>query len=165
MVMNDCHDSSGRGSPSPKATVTQHLVWKRGNHKRGILKSLVYHVLNFKSCIKLIYYKITHTYCVINESNPTFEIQNMGNEAFQNASFGNASFGNEASQTSLIYHILNFKSCIKLIYNKITYTYCITNEFNPSFETQNMGNKAFKIASLRNALFGNEDYSCLWAHS
>ena len=25
---------------------------------------------------------------VINESNPTFEVQNMGNEAFQNASIG-----------------------------------------------------------------------------
>ena len=51
----------------PKATVTQ----------RGILKSLVYHVLNFKSWIKLIYDKITCTYCVINEFNPTFEMQNM----------------------------------------------------------------------------------------
>ena len=31
---------------------------------------------------------------VIIEFNPTFEVQNMGNEAFQNASFGNASFPN-----------------------------------------------------------------------
>ncbi len=28
-----------------------------------------------------------YIYSVINESNPTFEVQNMGNEAFQNASF------------------------------------------------------------------------------
>ena len=27
---------------------------------------------------------------VINEFNPTFEVQKMGNKAFQNASFGNA---------------------------------------------------------------------------
>ena len=72
---------------SPEATVTQRLVWKR-----GILKSLVYHVLNFKSRIKLIYDKITYTYCVINEFNPTFDTQNMRKEAFENASFGN---GNE----------------------------------------------------------------------
>ena len=30
---------------------------------------------------------------VINESNPTFEVQNMGNEAFQNASFPNGNEG------------------------------------------------------------------------
>ena len=37
------------------------------------------------------------TYSYINDTmdefNPTFEVQNMGNKAFQNASFGNASFG------------------------------------------------------------------------
>ena len=66
---------------------------------------------------------------------------------------------------SLIYHVLNFKSWIKLIYDKITYTYCVINEFNPTFETQNMGNEAFENASFGNASFGNgnEDYSCLWA--
>ena len=63
-----------------EATVTQRLVWKRGISKRGILKSLVSHVLNFKSWIKLIYDKITYIYCVINEFNPAFEIQNMGND-------------------------------------------------------------------------------------
>ena len=49
-----------------------------------------------------------------------------------------------------------------MIYDKITYTYCVINEFNPAFETQNMGNKAFENASFGN---GNEDYSCLWAKS
>ena len=78
----------------PKATVTKCLVSKRGIPKRGILKSLIYLVLNFKSWIKLIYNKIACTYCVINEFNSTFEAQNMANEAFKNASFGNASFGN-----------------------------------------------------------------------
>ena len=56
--------------------------------------------------------------------------------------------------------MLNFKSWIKLIYDKITCTYCVINEFNPTFETQNMGHEAFKNASFGN---GNEDYSCLWA--
>ena len=84
---------------SREATVTLVPIWKRGVSKRGILKSLVSHVLNFKSWIKLIYDKITYIYCVINEFNPTFEVQKMGNEAFQNASFGNASFpnGNEGN--------------------------------------------------------------------
>ena len=62
--------------------------------KRGILKNLVSHVLNFKSWIKLIYDKITFIYCVINEFNPIFEVQKIGNKAFQNASFAN---GNEGS--------------------------------------------------------------------
>ena len=68
---------------SPEATVTQRLIWKRGVSKRGILKSLVSHVLNFKSWIKLIYDKIAFIFCVIHESNPTFEVQNLGNKAFQ----------------------------------------------------------------------------------
>ena len=71
----------------PEATVTLVPVWKRGVPKQGILKSLISHVLNFKSWIKLMYDKIAYIYCVINEFNPTFEVQNMGNEAFQNASF------------------------------------------------------------------------------
>ena len=75
-----------------EATVTQCLIWKWGVSKWGILKSLVSHVLNFKSWIKLIYDKITHTYCAIIEFNPIFEGKNMGNEAFQNALFVNASF-------------------------------------------------------------------------
>ena len=35
----------------------------------------------------------------LDESNPTFEVQNLGNEAFQNSSFENALFvnGNEDS--------------------------------------------------------------------
>jgi len=33
---------------------------------------------------------------VINEFNPTFEVQNMGNEAFQNALFVKALLSNEA---------------------------------------------------------------------
>ena len=60
-----------------------------------------------------------------------------------------------------------FGLCPKLIYDKITYTYCVINEFNPTFETQNMGNEAFKNASFGNASLGNgnEDYSCLWANT
>ena len=66
----------------------------RGISKQGILKSLVSHFLNFKSWIKLIYDTVDICNFVINEFNPTFEVQNMGNETFQNASFGNASFSN-----------------------------------------------------------------------
>ena len=60
---------------------------------------------------------------------------------------------------------MNFKSWIKLIYDKTTYTYCVINEFNPTFVIQNMGNEAFQNASVGNASFGNgnEDYSCLLA--
>ena len=64
--------------------------------KRGILKSLVSHFLNFKSWIKLIYDTVDVCNFVINEFNPTFKVQNMGNEAFQNASLKNASFPDEA---------------------------------------------------------------------
>ena len=67
---------------SPEATVTLVPIWKRDISKRGISKSLVSHVLNFKSWIKLIYDKITYIYGVINEFNPIFEVQNMGNEVF-----------------------------------------------------------------------------------
>ena len=76
---------------SPEATVTLVPIWKR-----GILKSLVYHVLNFKSWIydKIIY--------ILNEFNPTFETQNMGNKAFKNPSFGNASFGNGSEDYSCL---------------------------------------------------------------
>ena len=69
-----------------EATVILVPVAKWGISKRGILKSLISHVLNFKSWIKLIYDKITYIYCVINEFNPIFEVQKIGNEAFQNAS-------------------------------------------------------------------------------
>jgi len=67
------------------------------------LKSLIFHILNFKSWIKLIYDKITYIYCVLNEFNPTFDVQNMRNEAFQNALFGNASFPNEAFSYSYLW--------------------------------------------------------------
>ena len=55
-----------------------------------------------------------YIYCVINEFNPTFEVQKMGNEAFQNGSFANALFlnGNESNSclwalflaSTLIFH-------------------------------------------------------------
>ena len=67
------------------------------------MKSLVSHILNFKSWIKLIYDTVDVRNFVINEFNPTFEVQNMGNEAFQNASFGNASFPNEALNYSCLW--------------------------------------------------------------
>ena len=43
-----------QGRISPEATVTLVLTWK-GISKQGILKSLVSHVLNFKSWIKVIH--------------------------------------------------------------------------------------------------------------
>ena len=79
-----------------EATVILVPITKWDVSKRGILKSLVFHVLNHKSWIKLIYDTVSVCNFVINQFNPTFEVQNMANEAFQNASFGNASFPNEA---------------------------------------------------------------------
>ena len=73
---------------SPEATVTaiwKTAVCKRGLSKRGILKCSVSYVLNFRGWIELIYDKITLIYSVKNEFNPTSEIQNIGNGAFQNA--------------------------------------------------------------------------------
>ena len=64
-------------------------VWKR-----GILKSLVSHVLNFKSWIKLIYGTVDKCNFVINEFNPTSEVQNIENGVFQNARFPNTPFAN-----------------------------------------------------------------------
>ena len=83
---------------SPEATVTLVPVWKQGILNWGILESFISLVLKFKSHIKLIYNsRLNGILTYINEFNPTFEIQKMGNEAFQNISFGNASFpyGNE----------------------------------------------------------------------
>ena len=90
-------------SCSPKATVTLVPVWKQGVSKQGILKSIVSHFMNFKSWIKLIYDTVDVCNFVINEFNSTFEVQNMGNEAFQNISFGNASFPNEALSYSCLW--------------------------------------------------------------
>ena len=44
------------------------------------------------TALSVIYlvFKVDVCNFVINEFNPTFVVQNMGNEAFQNASFGNA---------------------------------------------------------------------------
>ena len=66
------------------------------------LKSLVSHFLSFKSQIKLIYDTVDVCNFVINEFNPTFDVQNMGKEASQNASFGNPSFPNEALSYSCL---------------------------------------------------------------
>ena len=46
------------------------------------------------SLIKLIHDKITLIYSVKNEFNPTSEVQNIGNGAFQNTPFANALFAN-----------------------------------------------------------------------
>ena len=56
--------------------------------------------LNFKSWIKLIYDTVDVCNFVINEFNPTFEVQNMGNEAFQNASFGGTPKGTNTEWNS-----------------------------------------------------------------
>ena len=51
---------------------------------------------------------------VINEFNPTFEVQNMGNKDFQNALFGNASFLNEALSYSYLWAKALYTSYIKI---------------------------------------------------
>ena len=39
-----------------------------------------------------------------------------------------------------------------LIDDKITYIYCVLNEFNPAFEVQKMGNKAFQNVSFHSMM-------------
>ena len=54
---------------------------------------------------------------VINELNPTLEVQNVGNEAFQNASFGNASFGNRDEDNSCLgAESIHSHCCIEMIW-------------------------------------------------
>ena len=78
---------------SPEATVALVPAWKQGFSKQGILKSrLVSHLLNFKNEIKLIYDPVVICYSIINEFNPTFEVPNMGNEAFQMPRFETSHF-------------------------------------------------------------------------
>ena len=57
---------------------------KRGVSKRGILKCPVFHVLNFRGWIYLIYDKITLIYRVKNAFHPTSKVQNIENRVFQN---------------------------------------------------------------------------------
>ena len=63
-------------------------VRKRGVCKWGILKHPVFNVLKFRGWIKYIF----DNNFVINELNPTSEVQNMGKRAFQNAPFANGRF-------------------------------------------------------------------------
>ena len=60
----------------------------------GVVKYPVFYVLNIRGWIKLIYDKIPLIYSVKNEFNPTSEVQNIGNGAFQNTPFANALFAN-----------------------------------------------------------------------
>merc|ERR1712020_392515 len=66
---------------------------------------------------------------------------------------------------SLVSHFLNIKRWIQLIYDTVFVCSFVINEFNPTFEVQNMGNKVFQNASFQIASFPNrnESYSCLWA--
>ena len=56
---------------------------------------------------------------------------------------------------SLVSHVLNLKSRIKLIDNTEDVCNFVKNEFNPPIEVQNMGNETFKNASFGNASFPN----------
>ena len=67
---------------SPQATVT--TVWKtpvckQGVCKRGILNCPVSYVLHFSGWIKLIFDTVNYCNFVINEFNPTSEVQNIEN--------------------------------------------------------------------------------------
>ena len=55
--------------------------------KTGHFEKPCFHIWSFKSWIKIIYDTVDVCNFVINEFNPTFEAQNMGTKAFQNASF------------------------------------------------------------------------------
>ncbi len=61
-----------------------------------------------------------------------------------------------------IYHVLNLKSQIKLIFNTVQpYNFDI-NEFNLTYEVQNIAKGAFQIAPFPNGRF---ECNCLWALS
>ena len=47
-------------------------------------------------------------------------------------------------------YVLNFRGCIKLIYDKITLIYSVKNAFNPTSEVKNIENGVFQ-----NAPFGS----------
>ena len=72
--------------------VWKTAICKRGICKWGILKIPVFYVLNFKGWIKLIFDRVDLCNFVINEFNPTSEVQNMGNWAFQNSPFRNGGY-------------------------------------------------------------------------
>ena len=74
-----------RSTLCPGATVIP--IWKTAVCKRGILKHPVFNVLNFRGWIKHIFHTRDQCNFVINELNPTLEVQNMGNGALQNALF------------------------------------------------------------------------------
>ena len=52
-----------------------------------VWKTPVFNVLNFKGWIKRIFDIVNKCNFVINEVNPTFEVQKVGNRAFQNGAF------------------------------------------------------------------------------
>ena len=115
-----------------EATVILVPIWKRGVFKRGNLKSLISHVLSFISWIKLIYDTVNICNFVIYQFNPTFEVQNMGYEDFQNAYFGNASFPNEALSYSCLwaqmFSSISFSNIflrLQLVVKKCTFMYLL----------------------------------------
>ena len=57
-------------------------------------------------------------------------------------------------------YLLNFRGCIKLIYDKITLIYSVKNGFNPTSEVQNIENGVFQNTPFANTHFQNGDHSC-----
>ena len=49
----------------------------------------------------------------------------------------------------IVSYVLNLKSWIKLIYNKITYTYCVTNEFDQLLRLKTWETRLFKMPRLK----------------
>ena len=49
---------------------------------------------------------------------------------------------------SLVSHVLNLKSWNKLICDKITYTYCVTNEFDQLLRFKTWERRLFKLPRL-----------------
>ena len=120
-----------------------NLHLENGHLQMGHLKCPVFHVLNFRGWIKLIYDKTILIYCVENEFNPTSEVQNIENEVFQNAPFGNFQMGGTvASGLKLVYQFLNHSiqnpNVAAVIWNRLYIKY-----------------EKFKIQKIFFAYFGN----------
>ena len=98
-------ENSLKTNRSPEATALKPAFWKQGVSKWRNLKRPIYHALNSKSKIKLIFNTVQPYNFDINEFNLTYAVQNMANGVFQIAPFGIAPFPNGRFECSYLWAI------------------------------------------------------------